>query len=55
MMAMKCNTNTNRQVIFYVFDSNFYLYQNMLLSVGNKYFHITSIFDNMKDCGTQNK
>jgi hypothetical protein len=48
-MAMNCNINTNEQVIFHMFDSNIYLQQNMLPSVGKKYFHI--IFDNMKDCG----
>jgi len=52
MTAMKYNINTNEWVIFYVFDSNIYLYQNMLLSVSNKYFHI--VFNNIKDCGTHN-
>jgi len=45
MMVVKCSINTSEQLIFVVFHSNIYLYQNMLLSVGNKYFHI--IFDNM--------
>jgi hypothetical protein len=52
MMVMKCNINTNKQVIFVAFHSNIYLYQNVLLSVGNKDFHI--IFHNKKVCGTQN-
>jgi len=52
MTAMKCNINNNVQVIVYVFESNIYIYQNMLQSVGNKYFHI--VFNNIKDCGTHN-
>jgi len=52
MMTMKCNINANEWLVFYMFDSNIYLYQNILLLVGNKYFHI--VFNNMKDCGAQN-